>query len=101
MNDAELMEKAEVIQSLIDVSRKRIRNHEQVDLGMIEAKVAGLHKSVSNDPEARQAGTSSATVAAMEKILAGLDDLAYEIQAGSQAIPQNYITAGKSYFEGK
>ncbi|MEE2760978.1 MAG: hypothetical protein VYE18_05990 [Pseudomonadota bacterium] len=100
MNDTNLMAKAEVIQSLIDASRKRIRNGEQVDLGMIEAKVAALHKSVSNDPEARQRAATT-TVAAMEEILAGLDDVAREIQAGSQAMSQTRAAAGISYFEGK
>ena len=84
MNEAELMGKTVVIQSLIDVSRKRIRNREQVDLGMIEAKIAALHKSVSNDPDARQADVAAATIAAMEEILTGLDGLAGDIQAGSQ-----------------
>ena len=91
MNEAELMVKAEVIQSLIDVSRKRIRNREQVDLGMIEAKVAALHKSVSNDPVTRQADVAAATVAAMEEILTGLDGLAGDIQAGSQTVRKPFV----------
>ena len=68
MNDTELIERAAVIQSLIDASRARIKNREQVDMGLIEAKVAALYKSVSDDAENGAGAAKPSTIAVIENI---------------------------------
>ncbi len=99
MNDAELTRRAEIIQSLIDVSRARIKNREQVDMGLIEAKVAALYKSVSDDAETGTAAKPS-TIEVMENIITDLDSLALEIQANYQAASGAQPLAANPYSKG-
>jgi hypothetical protein len=96
MNDAELMRSAEVIQSLIDASRARIINGERVDLGLVEAKVAALHKSVSDGMDGGQMPASAAVLEGMETIAAGLDGLAVEIAANHRAASGPRYPAGNT-----
>ena len=100
MNDAELIEKAAVIQSLIDASRARINNREPVDLGLIEAKIAALHKTVSDHTDAGRAGAAAATIDVMENIITDLDSLALEIQSNYRAVSGAAGLAANPYSEG-
>ncbi|MBT3551433.1 MAG: hypothetical protein HOO19_18395 [Rhodospirillaceae bacterium] len=101
MNDAELTQRTEVIQSLIDVSRARIKNREQVDMGLIEAKVAALYKSVSDDAETGTPGAAKpSTIAVMENIITDLDSLALEIQANYEAVSDALPLAANPYSKG-
>ena len=94
MNDAELIERAAVIQSLIDASRARIKIGEAVDLGLIEAKIAALHKTVSDHTDAGQAGAAASTIDVMKNIIIGLDSLALEIQSNYRAVSGTAGLAG-------
>ena len=94
MNDAELIERAAVIQSLIDASRARIKNREPVDLGLIEAKIAALHKTVSDHTDAGRADAAAATIDVMENIITDLDSLALEIQSNYRAVSGTAGLAG-------
>ncbi len=100
MNDTELTQRAEVLQSLIDVSRARIKNRDQVDMGLIEAKVAALYKSVSDDAETGAGAAAQSTIAVMENIITDLDCLALEIQANYQAVSDAQPLAANPYSEG-
>lgn len=103
MSDAELTQRAEVIQSLIDVSRTRIKNREQVDLGLIEAKVAALYKSVSGIAKIGTPGAGAArpaTIAVMENIITDLDSLAREIQANYEVASSAQPQAANPYSKG-
>jgi hypothetical protein len=100
MNDAELTQRAEVIQSLIDVSRARIKNREQVDMGLIEAKVAALYRSVSDDAEHGAGAAKPSTIAVMENISTDLDSLALEIQANYEAVSGAQPAAANTYSKG-
>ena len=100
MNDAELIERAAVIQSLIDASRARIKNREQVDLGLIEAKIAALHKTVSDHTDAGRANAAAANIDVMENIITDLDSLALEIQSNYRAVSDAAGLVGNPYSEG-
>jgi hydrogenase maturation factor len=100
MNDAELSRRAKVIQSLIDVSWVRIKNREQMDLGLIEAKVAALYKSVSDDAKTGAGATDPSTIEIMESIITDLDRLALEIQANYQAVSGANPLAATPYSKG-
>jgi hypothetical protein len=79
MNDAELRQ--------IDVTRARIINREKVDLGMIQAKIAALHKTVSDGSDAERDQISASTIEVMEKIVGDLDDLERKITSNYQSDP--------------